>query len=57
MPTPPNDGDDAFDLRTLVLLCVAGAVVYSAYRNPELGVALGIGTAALLALHTLVKRK
>ncbi|GCD99685.1 hypothetical protein [Embleya hyalina] len=53
---PDHGGNEPFDLRTLVLLTVAGAVVYASYRNSALGAAVGIGIAVLLALHNLVKR-
>ncbi|MGW1997759.1 hypothetical protein [Embleya sp. NPDC001921] len=61
MPADPTDNhhgpSEPLDVRTLVLLALTGLTVYLSYRDPALGVAIGVGIAVLLALHTLVKHK
>jgi hypothetical protein len=45
-----------FDLRLLVLLTLAGLLVWLAVVHPALATAIGLGLSALFVLHRLVDR-
>lgn len=48
--------DNQISVRTMVLLLVGGFTVYVAMRDPELGVAVGVGVVVVALLHQLLGR-
>ncbi|GGU44499.1 hypothetical protein [Streptomyces violascens] len=46
--------DDQISVRTVVLLLVGALTVVVAVRDPELGVAIGIGVVVVTLLHQLM---
>ncbi|MEU9900053.1 hypothetical protein ACIBCS_43390 [Streptomyces phaeochromogenes] len=43
------------DLTTIVVLSLGGLAVYIAYKKPELGIALGLGTVIITLLVLLLQ--
>ncbi|MFD9566066.1 hypothetical protein [Streptomyces sp. NPDC059994] len=50
-----NPPDDGISLTVLALLALGGLAVFIAYRDPQLGEALGIGAAVITVLVLLLK--
>ncbi|MFJ2833582.1 hypothetical protein ACIPC1_39595 [Streptomyces sp. NPDC087263] len=46
--------DNQISVRMVVLLLVGGLTVYVACRNPELGIAIGVGVIVVTLLHLLL---
>lgn len=52
----PNSPPPLLDLRLLVLLLIAGLIVWLAVVNPAVAAAVGLGLSALYVLHRMVGR-
>lgn len=45
-----------FSQRAIILLIVGAATAYLSYRDPALGVALGVGVVVVALLHQLMSK-
>jgi hypothetical protein len=52
----PHSPDSLFDLRLLVLLALAGLLVWLAVVRPAVAAPIGLGLSALYVLHRIVGR-